>query len=85
MTAPVASGWSGCRAGLAPTGKRRLSTAHANCRLMHRSKNPNAQKPVIPWLGVNPGGPAARANVQNPFGRAGNRSRLSVAATSGAS
>src|SRR5271156_5096173 len=30
MTAPVASGWSGCRVGLTPTGKRRLSTAHAN-------------------------------------------------------
>src|SRR5664280_3522485 len=29
MTAPVASGWSGCRVGLAPTGKRRLFTAHA--------------------------------------------------------
>jgi hypothetical protein len=29
MTAPVASGWSGCRVGLPPTGKRRLSTAHA--------------------------------------------------------
>src|ERR1035437_1114585 len=28
MTAPVASGWSGRRVGLAPTGKRRLSTAH---------------------------------------------------------
>src|SRR5450631_2807401 len=28
MTAPIASGWSGCRVGLAPTGKRRLSTAH---------------------------------------------------------
>jgi hypothetical protein len=28
MTAPVASGWSGCRAGLAPAGKRRLFTAH---------------------------------------------------------
>jgi hypothetical protein len=28
MTAPVASGWSGCRVGLAPTGKRRLGTAH---------------------------------------------------------
>src|SRR5450631_1880420 len=28
MPAPVASGWSGCRVGLAPTGKRRLSTAH---------------------------------------------------------
>jgi len=33
MTAPVASGWSGCRVGLAPTGKRRLSTAHAKSRL----------------------------------------------------
>jgi len=31
MTAPVASGWSGCRVGLAPTGKRRLSTAHTQC------------------------------------------------------
>jgi hypothetical protein len=30
MTAPVASGWSGCRVGLSPTGKRRLVTAHAN-------------------------------------------------------
>src|SRR5271163_2968482 len=28
MTAPVASGWSVRRAGLAPTGKRRLLTAH---------------------------------------------------------
>ena len=28
MTAPIASGWSGCRVGLAPTGKRRLGTAH---------------------------------------------------------
>jgi hypothetical protein len=29
MTAPVASGWSVRRAGLAPAGKRRLVTAHA--------------------------------------------------------
>src|SRR5712672_1300838 len=29
MTAPIAFGWSGCRVGLAPTGKRRLCTAHA--------------------------------------------------------
>jgi len=28
MTVPIASGWSGCRVGLAPTGKRRLFTAH---------------------------------------------------------
>jgi hypothetical protein len=32
MTAPIASGWSGCRVGLAPTGKRRLCTAHAKTR-----------------------------------------------------
>src|SRR4051795_8178639 len=30
--APVASGWSGCRVGLAPTGKRRLVTAHTRSR-----------------------------------------------------
>ena len=30
IAAPVASGWSGCRVGFAPTGKRRLFTAHAN-------------------------------------------------------
>src|SRR5580704_4184334 len=30
MTAPIAFGWSGCRVGLAPTGKRRLVTAHTH-------------------------------------------------------
>src|SRR5258705_4310108 len=29
IAAPVASGWSGRRVGLTPTGKRRLFTAHA--------------------------------------------------------
>src|SRR5712692_694903 len=28
IAAPVASGWSGCRVGFSPTGKRRLFTAH---------------------------------------------------------
>ncbi len=32
MPVPVASGWSGCRAGLAPAGKRRLFTAHTHSR-----------------------------------------------------
>jgi hypothetical protein len=32
IAAPVASGWSGCRVGLTPTGKRRLCTAHATSR-----------------------------------------------------
>ena len=31
IAAPVASGWSGCRVGFAPTGKRRLVTAHGEC------------------------------------------------------
>src|SRR5712664_1953361 len=45
MTAPVASGWSGCRVGLAPTGKRRLSTAHA------KSRHPTRQKSNQPTFG----------------------------------
>jgi hypothetical protein len=36
MTAPVASGWSRRRVGLAPTGKRRLSTAHTHRGHSHR-------------------------------------------------
>jgi hypothetical protein len=36
MTAPIASGWSGCRVGFAPTGKRRLSTAHAKNGVRYR-------------------------------------------------
>ena len=42
MTAPIASGWSGCRAGFAPTGKRRLVTAHTlsrPCAAFSRCKN----------------------------------------------
>jgi len=39
MTAPVASGWSVRRVGLAPTGKRRLSTAHTHNG--HRTRSPN--------------------------------------------
>jgi len=31
LAAPVASGWSDCQVGLAPTGKRRLVTAHTHC------------------------------------------------------
>jgi hypothetical protein len=37
MTAPVASGWSDCRVGLAPTGKRRLCTAHT--QVGHRARS----------------------------------------------
>jgi hypothetical protein len=42
MTAPIASGWSGCRVGLAPTGKRRLITAHT--QLGHRGMSVRQQR-----------------------------------------
>src|SRR5262249_53908768 len=55
MTAPVASGWSGCRVGLAPTGERRLVTAHTLSShlpgtLIRRSKWP-AERLETPNLG----------------------------------
>src|SRR6476660_4983602 len=47
MTAPVASGWSVRRVGLAPTGKRRLVTAH--------TQRDHSKKPY-PRQSVSPGG-----------------------------
>ena len=46
IAAPVASGWSGCRVGLAPTGKRRLSTAHATNGLMQCGEPGFSANPV---------------------------------------
>src|SRR6476469_5306273 len=45
IAAPVASGWSGCRVGLAPTGKRRLVTAHTQ-------SGPSAC--LLAWISVPP-------------------------------
>src|ERR1019366_8110593 len=50
MTAPVASGWSGCRVGLTPTGKRRLSTAHT--QLGHRAMSDKCPTPDEESRGV---------------------------------
>src|SRR5499427_2902154 len=45
LAAPAASGWSGRRVGLAPTGKRRLVTAH--------TRNGHRSQPVLPlWTVV---------------------------------
>src|SRR5262249_54803040 len=52
--APVASGWSGCRVGLAPTGKRRLVTAHT----------PNRHQ-----AGTHPARSTRNADVQMTHGR----------------
>jgi hypothetical protein len=47
MTAPIASGWSGCRVGLAPTGKRRLCTAHT--QVGHRGPLPPSVSGYLIW------------------------------------
>src|SRR4030081_2768316 len=46
MTAPVASGWSDCRVGLAPTGKRRLFTAHTLSRHAAKPTSPSGRAPL---------------------------------------
>src|SRR5712671_1920565 len=48
MTAPVASGWSGCRMGFAPTGKRRLVTAHT--QLGHPRVRPKMERARLSLL-----------------------------------
>ena len=54
MTAPIASGWSGCRVGLAPTGKRRLVTAHTRSghgRVLVLAVDPCLNfQPNAPWI-----------------------------------
>jgi len=58
MPAPVASGWSDCRVGFAPTGKRRLFTAHARSGPLWPSAlwplGTDARKPVWPFPCVRP-------------------------------
>ena len=51
MTAPVASGWSVRRVGLAPTGKRRLLTAHANSGRSRRLGGSVKSTRSRPWVG----------------------------------
>ena len=48
MTAPVASGWSVRRVGLAPTGKRRLLTAHANSGHVWTARRTGQYDPIEP-------------------------------------
>src|SRR5467141_475724 len=64
IAAPVASGWSGCRAGLAPTGKRRLSTAHAISGLTRQNFHPiNVIDFSNPWRARG----ARRTSQLRPF------------------
>jgi hypothetical protein len=72
MTAPVASGWSICRVGLAPTGKRRLVTAHTRSGPLQQdrpslcaaaaSRILSTVNASMALRGGSPGSEAARAN-----------------------
>jgi hypothetical protein len=73
MTAPIASGWSGRLVRFAPTGKRRLCTAHAKCGHAPGATAPITAKPDvstarsdcdIAWL--RSVGPVRQPNTQ-PF------------------
>src|ERR1700692_1871087 len=66
MTAPVASGWSGCRVGFAPTGKRRLCTAHTISARM-RCSNPPVHSITSCWVETDP--PSARRVTCSPENR----------------
>ena len=69
MTAPVASGWSGCRAGLTPAGKRHLFTAHT--RSGHRRPRRNRER----WFPESKD--AARAANNSRTGESRSDQRLS--------
>src|SRR4249920_292753 len=71
MTAPIASGWSGRRVGLAPTGKRRLVTAHRRSgRCADFAKSPAATDPAKTHVG-------SRAPVRGVTFVIGGRSSMS--------
>jgi hypothetical protein len=63
MTAPVASGWSIRRVGFAPTGKRRLCTAHANCG---RKRLPTESPESSRFQGVDLFGLFRRSKAEPP-------------------
>ena len=81
MTAPVASGWSVRRVGLAPTGKRRLVTAHTFSG--HRVSRAEVfrvvdRPPIATVLAAETEGPIgglALSTLSRPLPSAGRRSR----------
>jgi DDE family transposase len=68
---PVASGWSGCRVGLAPTGKRRLVTAHTSSG--HRDGGRRSRKPAVPPMAEFHAIPVLARRDRRARGRVGMR------------
>src|SRR5215471_15018996 len=70
IAAPVASGWSVRRVGLAPTGKRRLSTAHTHscplreCRVVRVRAATHWRAHAAPWSITS----SSESAVQTPIG-----------------
>src|SRR5271165_5898134 len=76
MTAPVASGRSVRRVGLAPTGKRRLLTAHANSGRSPTAWRTDHVDPLLPFkIGLVKGREAPESGLRLKAQRANRRSR----------
>jgi hypothetical protein len=85
MTTPVASGWSGCRVGLAPTGKRRLVTAHTSSGrcIAARKSDSHEGSPTSSqanWRPVEPVSPALRTENRLTFAIRGQANRAGYGA-----
>ena len=76
MTAPVASGWSGCRVGFAPTGKRRLVTAHTHSRPLAVKTSPSVRKSR--GRRIDLAFPKGRQSTRSPNGQFMNLSRIDL-------
>jgi hypothetical protein len=68
IAAPVASGWSGCRVGFAPTGKRRLFTAHTHSG--HLRQHSAVGRKAINFFDGGSGTPSSLKRLQQLWYRA---------------
>src|SRR5215813_8407542 len=72
MTAPIASGWSESPGGVAPTGKRRLFTAHADCSRSRDHDRTTGVDPNrtfdLPWSLAKRFAEAKPAKIYNTIG-----------------
>jgi hypothetical protein len=81
MTAPVASGWSVRRVGLAPTGKRRLVTAHTQCRHF-ASRQERQARPLVVGCSTETGSDAGKVFLRASSSASSWRLRLSLSPSS---
>jgi hypothetical protein len=72
MTAPIASGWSDCRVGFAPTGKRRLAprspgTVIAASRILQQTRSNAFVRYRLSWQSNEKGGSKMKGKLISIF------------------